>query len=156
MSIAALVVVLTVPGQLELAQSFVAEAGWLAERDWAAMAHIHYRRAQQRGVTMAQQVTDYCAAFKRPSERRWVLGLNAELSEPPHWPQKLSWARHRPWWHQALRRAGQFLRAPERVKDPCKGTAVHFGGDMDDHRAARAGWRAVNCGLTRQRYWATR
>lgn len=141
--------------RLDLARSFVAEVGWRAERDWAAMAHVHQRRAERRRVPLERQVREYCSIYRVRTQRaRWVLSLSDQMRPPQHWPaERASWHRHRAWWQRALDAAAAFLHAPQRVRDPCRGRADHFGGPMDRPSPA---WSRVDCGRTRQLYYTSR
>lgn len=135
-----------------LAQSCAAEATW-RERDCRALMHVLKRRADRVGISIAKHARDYVSAFKTgmPS-RRWVLELEETCTEPPSWPARLDWEEHRPQCVLLFERVRAFV-AGESI-DPCP-RAMHWGGDMDVHRAERAGWRQLKCG-TRNRFYSER
>jgi len=145
---------------LWLARAFVAEAGWTAERDHAAIAWTlqrRWKRAVKRWPTIrfVDVVRAYCAGLGDWSSRvtrrqRWVRGLSWGGDRPPGWPRKASWAEHVGHWRAALDRAAEWQLG--RVADPCRGKlALHWGGDMD---APARRMRRVDCGDTRNTFYA--
>jgi len=113
---------------LVLAIAFVAEAGWDAEQDHAAIGHALRKRADRRGITLQQQAVEYVSAFRVASPRsRWLLALSLDARKPAGWPAALSWAAHVPRWLRVVERARAFLRGE--LRDPCG--AEHWGGAMD-------------------------
>lgn len=135
-----------------LAVSCAAEATWL-ERDCRALMHVLQRRADRVGISVAEHAQDYVSAFKTglPS-RRWVMELEDTCSQPPSWPERLDWEAHRPQCVLLFERVRAFV-AGESI-DPCP-RAMHWGGDMDAHRAQRAGWMPLACGTANTFYAET-
>jgi hypothetical protein len=115
-----------------LARALVAEAGWSAEDDHAAIMWVLVRRWRilqepYPGIRFTAVVRAYCSALSprlgRPSPRQaWVRAL--EWGKPPG---------------EGLRRFSEAWRDVQQlvmdwqegwVPDPCPG-AVHWGGSMD-------------------------
>lgn len=137
---------------LTLAQAMVLEADWLAATDHAAIAHVLMREADRKGAPLIVHIKRYVAGFKLSLPRSLVIrGLSMDGCRPAGWPPHLSWQRHRAWWLATVARAQKALDGD--LQDPCKSEAHHWGGDMDLHRAARAGWVKVDCGDTVNTFW---
>lgn len=145
-----------------LARAMVAEAGWLAERDHVAIAYVLGRRwnAMRRrypNVKLVHMIRGYCAGLEPgraelTPRQRWLHGLNLQLREPDGWPrQEASWERHQRWWQQVLKRAEDWSRG--RLRDPCRGRAWHWGGDMDEPDSKMF---EVDCGETRNTFYGLR
>ena len=131
---------------LVLAIAMVAEAGWDAAEDHAAIAHVLRKRAERRGVTLQQQAVEYVSAFKVATPRsRWLLALNLDATKPDGWPEQLSWSSHIPLWLAVVERSRAFLAGT--VADPCSAGVVHWGmrGGVDQERARRAGMVLARC-----------
>lgn len=148
----------TSDARLALARAMVAEAGWVAERDHAAIAHVLARRWRREhlrypDLTFRRMVELYCAAWngKPTARQRWVRELAPTLERPRTFPRGLSWERHRPAWEAALQRSDAFFAGE--LADPCDGRAVHWGGEMDE---APEHWRKVDCGATANRFYTVR
>jgi len=143
---------------LVLAIAFVAEAGWDAEQDHAAIGHVLRKRAERRGIALRQQAVEYVSAFKVASPRsRWLLALNLDARKPDGWPSSLSWAAHVPRWLRVVERARAFLRGE--IADPCSAGVVHWGArtGVDMTRARRAGMVLARCSArTRNAFWRVR
>lgn len=150
------------PGaQLWLARAMVAEAGWTAELDHAAIAHVlarRWKRLAERWPTMRflDVVRKYCSGlggFHRDLtlRQRWVRELQPIGEEPEGWPRHASWSRHRPLWRAALARSASF--AEGELRDPCRGKAVHWGGTIDSPRGRMV---AIDCGETQNTFYALR
>lgn len=154
----------TARAHLWLARAFVAEAGWTAERDHAAIAWTlkrRWERAVRRWPTIrfVDVVRAYCAGLGEWSPRvtrrqRWVRGLSWGGDRPPGWPLKASWGEHAGYWRAALDRAAAWQLGM--VADPCRGKSWHWAGmliESDRERADKAvregRWRRVDCGHTR-------
>ncbi len=116
---------------LWLARSQVGEAGWLSRDEHVAIAYTYARRwrtrkAQVPGITYLDMIFAQSRALD--GDRPWILELNEDGTQPPSWPAKLSWEKHRKWWMAVLSRTKQW--AEGKLADPCPGT-VAFGGKMD-------------------------
>lgn len=138
---------------LALARMAVAEAGWVAHRDHAAMWHVVARRAGRAGWTVQQMAYTYSSPLRRG--KHWALGLPPWASDvaPPGLPARVGWPAHRLEWERLLRAAQAFTEGA--VGDPCRGRAWHWGDRAGDRaRAVRAGFHAVGCGPTLNLFWA--
>lgn len=135
-----------------LAVAFVAEAGWAdpghrkAEADHRAIYHVlnrRWARMKKRWPSRYGQfvsvVQAYVAAMDPRTQKqgrvRWLLALSQQSPQdavpPAGWPiTRARWSLHRQWWGQALQRAERCLRG-RRCRDPYRGRAYHWGGDMD-------------------------
>lgn len=134
-----------------LAQVSVAESGWNAPRDRAAIWHLLARRAERLGWSLPAMVRAYSSPLRRG---HWALGLGAHGRRPPGFPARLSWAAHRRAWEAVLEDARAFVAGE--LADPCRGAADHFGDRAGDRlRAEAAGWRRVDCGRTANLFWRT-
>ncbi len=132
-----------------LARVAVAESGWSAPRDRAAIWHLLARRAERLGWSLPAMVQAYSSPLRRG---HWALGLGAHGRRPEGFPARLSWAPHLSAWEAVLGDAREFLAG--RVADPCRGVAEHFGDRAGDaERARAAGWRLVDCGNTANLFW---
>lgn len=132
-----------------LARVAVAESGWSAPRDRAAIWHLLARRAERLGWTLPAMVRAYSSPLRRG---HWALGLGANGRRPDGFPGRLSWAAHRGAWEAVLGDARAFLAGG--IGDPCRGEAEHFGDRAGDaERARAAGWRRVDCGNTANLFW---
>lgn len=127
-----------------LIRAVVAEATF-AERDHRAILHVLARRAERAGVDIDVMASRYVSALKRPIARTWVLELTAECEQPSSWPASLDWSAHRGRCIATAERVRAFLAGE--LRNPCPG-AWHWGSltlASDVERAARAGWRRVQC-----------
>lgn len=138
----------------------VAEAGWYAKRDHIGIAYVLARRWRQvvrrlPHLRFVDIIRLYCTALRprrrQPSARqRWLLALHGP-ERPAGWPShKADWDVYRPRWRATYERAGDFLEG--RLRDPCKGKAMHWGGDMDLELADKKGLVPVDCGDTRNTF----
>jgi hypothetical protein len=144
--------------QLWMARAMVAEAGWLAERDHVGIAYVLSRRwASMRKrypeIQFVHVIRGYCAGLEPgraefTPRQRWLHGLNLQLNEPDGWPRNVSWVRHRVWWQQVLQRAEAWSLG--KLRDPCKGRAWHWGGEMDTPEGKMV---EVDCGDTRNIFY---
>lgn len=117
---------------LTLARVAVAEAGFRAPTDHAAIFHVLQRRAHRAGWSIERMSYAYSSPMKR--------GMPA-------------WARRAPAsaWAPVIARARAFLRGE--VPNPCPG-ADHWGDRRGDLlRARRAGWRMAGCTGTLNAFW---
>lgn len=143
----------TPQARLWLARALVAEAGWVAPTDHAAIAWVLARRWKRmkkrwprlRFVTV---IRSYCAG----------LGHHPAVTRRQMWVRSLPWGDPTGW----LRRyAGRWQRVRDLVEawargevlDPCSGSAWHWGGPVD---TPRPWWRQVRCGNTSNRFYALR
>lgn len=126
-----------------LAVAFVAEAGWadprhaMAEADHRAIFHVLRKQAGMQARPFEVVVSEYVTALSdRAPDNDRTCWLNALLvhegDEPPAcWPNgRASWPRHLGWWRAAVARAERCL-SRRGCRDPYRGQAVHWGGDMD-------------------------
>lgn len=145
---------------LLLARSFVGEAGWYAKRDHVAIAYVLARRwkaARQRWpeLRFADLLKLYVKAlgYGRRSltpRQTWLRGLHGP-DRPLGWPAGASWARKRPFWAEAVRRAQAWMRG--QLRDPCRGRAWHWGGTIDIPGAKKKRLRPVDCGATENTFY---
>lgn len=145
---------------LTLAQCVVGEGGWLSRRDHDGIAWVLARRwrmrIQRHPLTRFVDVMHvYCKALgagrREPTARqRWVRALRG-AAIPEGWPRNASWARHLPWWRAAYQRIGQWQLG--KVRDPCRGRALHWGGDMDIPLAEAKGLVEIDCGDTENTFF---
>jgi len=149
---------LTPQTRVWLARGMVSEAGWLAERDHAAIAHTLARRWQARrerwpGVTFEQIIRHYCAGFYLKESaldprQLWVRQLNLDGFQPAAWPRNVRWDKHLIWWRQVLQRVDQF--AEGQLHDPCRGQSWHWGGLMDTPEGRM---ERIDCGDTKNVFY---
>ena len=145
-----------------LARVYVSESGWESRRDHAAIYHAVANGAERRGVTFRAQLIAYSRGLSGRSARaRWVRGLRADLRPGDGWPAAYPWPRFRPLWARVLAAAGTDVVFPP--DNPCDGPPRHWGGlaiRADRTRAARAlragWWRRLDCGPTRNAFYAVR
>lgn len=129
---------------LILAIVAVNEAGfYVKEQEVAAIHWVLTQRAYKTGRTYEEAARAYApSAFRLHGPRRWVVQLDASLSEPDGFPRQLSWRSkylHRWQWVLAAARrvaAGGVVAA-------CR--ADHWGIADGPHYEAvrRRGWRRV-------------
>lgn len=140
---------------LVLAIAMVAEAGWDAPIDHAAIAHTLQRKADRHGLTLEDVLVRYVAIYRIRSPRaQWVRDLRLDATKPDGWPSHLSWSAHVDRWLVVVERARAFLRGE--LPDPCH--AEHWGmrTGVDAQRAQRAGWILARCvgGQTKNAFWS--
>lgn len=157
---------------LWLSRAMVAEAGWHAERDHRGLAYVlarRWKRAVRRFPLwrFIDQVREYCTALgggRRSLSPRQVwlrtlpmvspegIGPSTGDAAPEGWPRNAApWSQHRARWRSVLRRADQWHRGE--LRDPCRGRAVAWGGDMDDPSEAL---EPVDCGDTANIFYGLR
>lgn len=123
------------------ARAMVAESGWTSANDQIAVVYVFSRRwkAMRKrwpDLRFRDVVFRYSAgigAKRREYTPRqiWIRSLAPSMERPAGWPiGKASWERHRPLWARTLDRAR--LWSQGRLRDPCRGKASYFGGDMDE------------------------
>ena len=149
---------------LVLAQAFVAEAGFDAPQDHAAIAHVLGRNAERIGIPLTDYAIRYVSLLRVNADGRhvvqserafWVRGLALDAHRPDGWPANLSWAAHVDRWLATVERARAYLRGE--LADPCAREAPqHWGArtGRDMERATRAGWVLARCSAgTRNAVW---
>lgn len=151
--VAAVAVLIAAPARADdavwLGRVAVAESGWSAPADRAAIWHVISRRAGRAGVSLATMARAYSSPLRRG---HWARGLEANGRRPAAFPARLRWSVHRPAWEAILEAARAFLRGE--VADPCGGSALHWGDRRGDlARALSYGWRRVDCGRTANLFW---
>lgn len=144
----------SLPAQLALAQICASEASVQSETDdCAAIAQVLIRRA--RGGPLKKIAYNYSSRVfsrDRTDARRWIAHLSPTGEQPPGWPATLPWNKWQKRWLDLYRHAGRILRGE--VANPCLTPPDHWGGEMDDWRAVKAGWNRVDCGDTFNNFWA--
>jgi hypothetical protein len=141
-----------------LARLMVGEAGWSAPREHAALAWTLRRRAntmgRRHGWTWRRTFDAYTrsAYSGRPhsSRHRWVGALALSAERPDAFPGHLPWSPYAERWERVLRRARAFIAG--RLPDPCSGPTEHWGAGWVPSRPTL---REVDCGSTRNRFYAT-
>jgi hypothetical protein len=105
--------------------------------------------------------------FPHPDDQRqrWVAELQLDGLRPPSWPawRGARWHHYPPWrqygcprWLATVDAIQRLMRSvPANVgAGPCTETPDHWGGGPGvDDQAERRGWRLVDCGRTRNRFW---
>jgi hypothetical protein len=136
---------------LALAMAFVAEAGWDAATDHAAIAHVLARKAERHRMPLLDVLVRYVASQHVTDTRRpWLYELRLDATKPAHWPHSLAWSAHVGRWLACVERAREFLRGD--LADPCH--AEHFGGVMDTPRGRMQ--IAACSGVTRNTFYTVR
>ena len=96
--------------------------------------------------------------------QQWVAELQLDGRRPPSWPASRSRRFHAypswraygcPRWLATVDAVRALLRRRSEPVEagPCAEVPDHWGGSMDTPRAKHAGWRAVDCRRTRNRFW---
>lgn len=136
---------------LALAVTYVAEAGWDAANDHAAISHVLKRKADRHGLPLLDVLVRYIASRRIQDVRRpWLYQLRLDATKPRDWPRNLSWAAHIDRWLACVERARSFLAGT--LPDPCG--AEHFGGVMD---VPRGRMQIAACsGLTKNTFFTVR
>lgn len=136
---------------LALATAYVAEAGWDAATDHAAISHVLKRKADRHGVPLLDVLMRYIASRRVHDARRpWLYQLRLDATKPRDWPRNLSWSAHADRWLACVERARAFLAGT--LPDPCG--AEHWGGVMDTPRGRMQ--IAACSGMTRNTYYTVR
>lgn len=107
--------------------------------------------------------------FPHPEDvrQRWIAELQLDGARPPSWPapRQRRFHGYPPWrsygcprWLATVDAVRRVLAAhPRRITagtGPCEQRPDHWGGEVGvDDRAVRLGWRLVDCGSTRNRFW---
>lgn len=153
---------------LVLAQAMVAEAGFDARDDHAAIAHILARNADRLGVPLIDYAVRYVSLLRVNDDGRhivqseraaWVRDLSLDARKPQGWPSNLAWSAHVDRWLRVVDVARSFVADPSSVADPCARERPRHWGDRrgDKKRAERAGWVLARCSVrTRNAVWVAR
>ena len=122
---------------LRLVHAILGEEGWRPTNGHPAILHVLERRRHlpaHEGFTLTRMANEYCAFLKPNPEKNDLPHRTAiyrlTLKTAPQW---------------AVRLVDRFLKNPERVKDPCRGRAWHFGSLTDVLASKRY---RVDCGKT--------
>jgi len=122
--------------RMVLVRTLLGEAGWRPVNDHPAMLHVLERRRTlpaHEGYTLTDMAQAY-AKFLDPDrdpELPHRKAINAlDIDTAPQWAVKL---------------VDDFLEDPEKVKDPCRGRAWHWGATWEVMVPKS---RRVNCGRT--------
>lgn len=99
--------------------------------------------------------------FPHPDDARqlWVAELQLDGAQPMHWPRYAGHPRWTSWgcprWLATVEYARAVLEAfPERITEgPCSEVPDHWGGEPGIDDREHLGWRQVDCGPARNRYW---
>jgi hypothetical protein len=132
-----------------LMRVWVAEAGWTAERDHAAMGHVLVGWVGQRGDDLPAVVHNMVDRHSLALSRHpWLLALGPDCAQPDGWPPRLSWTSHRPLCLALAKRAESMLAGA--LSDPCHGRADQWRARRSRalRSALRRGYTRVACGRT--------
>jgi hypothetical protein len=130
---------------LTLAIACMAESG-PSLADCAALAQTLRNRGELTEQTVcaySAAFTDGCSLSPTGQRRPWLAHLDAEGTEPEHWPSHLSWERWRPRWLALYQHAEAIVRGE--VPGPCQGRPLHFGNADDARDWIGDGWRVCWC-----------
>lgn len=143
------------------------EATPLWDEAEAILAVLDERRG---GMSRVEMFVNYSPrrVYPHPEDVRqqWIAELQLDGRRPPSWPRPRQRRFHnhpawRTWgcprWLATVDAVHRVLEAhPRRIeRGPCEETPDHWGGaaGIDDH-PLRLGWRRIDCGITRNRFWA--
>lgn len=163
-----LAIILTRNGELSddlmLARMCYGEASARVDvNDCAAILAVVDKKRRSR--SRAEMIATYGPrrVYPHPDDvrQRWISELQANGKRPPSWPgiTDRAFPAWRSWgcprWVRVLEHAkGLIRRHPRSIGNgPCSEAPDHWGGEMDDHRAIRAGFIPVNCGNTLNNFW---
>jgi len=156
-----------VPEYLLLARICVHEAGWEAEADCAAIHEVLVRGAEREELSYRTYAYNYAGrALRGETSRSWVASLREDGREPEGWPETsirrdgdtVSVVPHAPWsayrdrWLATLEMARR-VHAGE-IRAACAEPVHDWGGRVDRSRARRLGLIEVECGDTRNDFYA--
>jgi hypothetical protein len=164
---------------LALARICVSEAGWncFDSGDGLAIHEVILRGAARHDMSYSGFARSYSSAAGRErrhlSERmRWIRELSATGAAPPSWPThrhirregrvevrpSIPWSHYRESWMAVVERAqevvGRYALDNIRVWGICASPVHDWGGAMDRERANRIGLIEVECGETRNDFYA--
>lgn len=157
---------------LILARVCAHEAGWNAHEtgDCAAIHEVLWRGAIREGMSYRAFAHAYSGrALRGETSRRYFAYLDERGSEPAYWPRYYSrrgsggivhmsvvppFSHYRRQWLDLLEYArGIVTQDPDDVS-PCASPVHDWGGSMDRERANRIGLIEVECGNTRNDFYA--
>lgn len=144
----------TPQAKLWLSRGMVAEAGWTANRDHAAIAFVLARRwknavTRYQNLKFLDVIRRYCSAldFKMRSisgRQIWLRTLGFDLQKPIGWPEKkVSWENHKIRWKKILTMSELWVH--NKIIDPCGGKAWHWGSPED---LPKGKMTRIDCGKT--------
>lgn len=158
-----------------LGQLMVSEGGWDSAADhsavaWTITARFSSLRAAGRRIrTLDDAILAYADVLDGPTSGRplWVSQLSKDCSRPDALPSNVRWEQPRllGGGETAPARAERCAEVFERAESflagaldlPCDVVPDHWGGPVDDRRAARAvsrgAWREVSCEGTANRFF---
>lgn len=141
--------------RLAVAQVTANEAGFRSLRDadliWQATARFRTDEAKLawlRSHSCRVLGQEYCLRPRPCPEGRncqWAQHLTWSDEPPLNWPADTVFPAHS--WRRLREHVQELVRG--RGVRACAGTPVTWGGEMDEARAARLGYVALDCGATR-------
>ena len=127
-----------------LAQSCIGEAGWDAHArgECEMLMHLYQKRTALTGIPIKEMVLRYSAAVKRRKQRHnpWVVHLDSSCTKPDRWPHRLNWDRYKADCEATFYKVDLFLEG--HTIDPYP-ECIHYGSQIDHHRAVKEGWKRV-------------
>ncbi len=154
---------------LALARVCASEAGLDGTgAECAAIAAVLRSRCPRCSIESAARLySDRVFDVDRQDRRAWVAFLRADGAQPRRWPGALTmqgpdgstatieharWSAFRSRWLALYEVAGDVLRGD--VAHACAEAPRHWGGRVDRARAERMGLRRIDCGETRNDFYA--
>lgn len=156
-----------VPDYLMLARICVHEAGWEAEADCAAIHQVLTAGAEREDLSYRTYAHNYSGrALRGETSRSWVANLREDGREPEGWPETtivregdaVRVAPHAPWsmyrdrWLRTIELARRVIAGE--ITASCVEPVHDWGGRVDRGRARRLGLIEVECGETRNDFYA--
>lgn len=160
------------PDHLILAQLCAHEAGWEADEtgDCVAIHEVIWRGARREGMSYASFARTYARRlFSFSTTRSYFAALDERGTEPSTWPRVRTrrlgngsvavesvprFSHYRAAWLDLLAYAATIVGEDPDVLAPCDGPVHDWGGSMDRERANRIGLIPVDCGDTRNDFYA--
>ena len=157
---------------LLLARICAHEAGWDADDtgDCAAIHEVLWRGAQREGMSYRSYAYAYAGrALRGETSRGYFAALNEAGDQPSTWPRYRTirrsdgsrilgvvppFSHYRAQWLELLAYANRIVAAPPDDSSPCASPVHDWGGAMDRDRAARIGLIEIECGDTRNDFYA--
>lgn len=141
---------------LALARVCWNEAGWDSPQDCLAIAEVVRSTSSSGEITLGalQRLAPHVATGRpRGAHQRLSTELRADGARPASWPGHLPWERvWRARWLRVLALSRALVEG--RVRGRCERAPIAWGGAMDRHLAARRRLTRVDCGQTRNEFWA--
>lgn len=156
-----------VPDYLLLARICVHEAGWEQEADCAAIHQVLVAGAEREDLSYRTYAYNYSGrALRGETSRAWVANLREDGREPDGWPEtvivrdgdSVSVEPHAPWgmyrerWLRTIEIARGVIAGS--ITAACAEPVHDWGGRVDRGRARRLGLVEVDCGETRNDFYA--